>query len=94
MDAKQNKLKQLDLLGGLGAAALGAGLALLFADQLKLYAVPGLLIGILAHSYAMFAKGRLERQAKGKQPKWAIVAEWACWFMLSALLFYVVAGLY
>ena len=91
MDAKQNKLKQLDLLGGLGAGVLGAGIALLFASSLAPYAVPALLVGILAHGYAMFAKGRLERQAQAEQPKWARVAEWVCWFMLAGLFIYVAA---
>lgn len=89
MDAKQNKLKQLDLLGGLGAGVLGAGLALLFANWLEPYAVPALLVGIVAHGWAMFAKGRLERQEQVEQPKWASIAQWACWLLLAGLFVYV-----
>ncbi|WP_194725310.1 hypothetical protein [Noviherbaspirillum malthae] len=89
MDINYERIKRLDLLGGVGAGVLGAGIALLFASSLQPFAVPALLIGILAHGWAMYAKGKLVRQAKVEQPKWVIVAEWACWLMLTGLVFYV-----
>lgn len=92
MEKKQNKLKQLDLLSGLGAGVLGAGIALLFAYRLESYALPILLVGLIAHGWAMFAKGRVELQAQIERPKWAVAAEWACWLLLAALSVYLVAG--
>ena len=89
MDSNQTRLKQLDLLGGLGAGILGAGLALVFAQWLEPFAIPALLVGILSHGWAMFAKSTLERQARMAQPRWAIAAEWVCWTMLVALTGYV-----
>jgi Mn2+/Fe2+ NRAMP family transporter len=94
VEKKQNRLKRLDLLSGLGAGVLGAGIALSFAYRLESYAVPILLVGLIAHGWAMFAKGRLERQAQIERPKWTVVAEWACWLLLAALGIYLVAGVF
>lgn len=44
--ASQERLKQLELLGGLGGAVLGAGIALLFAEWLLPYALPAVFIGV------------------------------------------------
>jgi hypothetical protein len=89
MDNNLNRIKRLDLLGGIGAGVLGAGLALLFANSLQRFAVPALLIGIAAHGWAMFAKSRLERQASIRLPRWAELAERACWVLLAVLGLYV-----
>ena len=89
MGNKLHRIKQLDLLGGLGAGFLGAGLALLFASHLQRFSVPALLVGIAAHGWAMFAKSRLERQAGIDLPRWARVAEWLCWLLLAGLILYV-----
>lgn len=89
MDGSSNQTKRLDLLSGVGAGVLGAGIALLLAPWLRPFAVPALLIGILAHGWAMYAKGKLERQANIQQPKWAVIAEWLCWLMLTGLIVYV-----
>jgi len=85
----ENKIKRLELLGGLGAGILGAGIALLFAEYLRQFAVPALLLGIVSHGYAMFQKSRLERLDGINQPAWADVAEKICWVMLAALVLYV-----
>jgi hypothetical protein len=89
MGSKLDRIKRLDLLGGLGAGFLGAGLALLFASHLQRLSVPALLVGIAAHGWAMFAKGRLERQAGTDLPRWAKVAEWVCWLLLAGLILYL-----
>lgn len=86
MDGDARKLKQFELLGGVGAAILGAGAALLFARWLLPYTVPVLIVGIVTHGWAMFAKGRLERKVNEVQPWWATAAEWACWIMIAALI--------
>lgn len=89
MDSNLNRLKRLDLLSGFGAGVLGAGLALVFAQWFEPFAIPILLIGILTHGWAMFAKSKLESQAMMEQPKWTVVAEWVCWTMLVGLSAYV-----
>lgn len=93
MGSKLDRIKQLDLLGGLGAGFLGAGLALLFASHLQRLSVPALLVGIAAHGWAMFAKSRLERQAGMDLPRWAKAAERLCWLLLAGLILYVGAML-
>jgi hypothetical protein len=45
--------------------------------------------GMVAHDWAMFAKGRLERKLQETQPWWVAAAEWVCWIMIAALIFYV-----
>ena len=50
MDGDARKLKQLELLGGVGAGILGAGAALVFARWLLPYAVPVLIVGVATHS--------------------------------------------
>lgn len=94
MVRESNRLKQLDMMGALGAAILGAGVALLFQEWLLPYAVPAVLVGMAAHGWAMFAKRRLERQAQVLQPAWERVAYWICWAMLIGLLGYVAVQLF
>lgn len=89
MDGNASKLKQLELLGGVGAGILGAGVALLFARWVLPYAVPMLVVGMVTHGWAMFTKVRLEREAHEVQPRWATASEWACWIMIAALIFYI-----
>ncbi|OWW22629.1 hypothetical protein AYR66_27140 [Noviherbaspirillum denitrificans] len=84
-----DKIKRLELLGGIGAGVLGAGLALLFATYLQQFAIPALLLGVVSHGWAMFQKTRLERQEGLYQPAWADAAEKACWLMLVSLVLYV-----
>lgn len=85
----QNRLKRLELLGGIGAGVLGAGLALLFAKWLYPFAIPALLAGIACHGWAMFQKSRLEQQLGVVQPAWVDWAERACWIMLSSVVLYI-----
>jgi hypothetical protein len=93
MGSKPDRIRQLALLGSLGAGFLGAGLALLFASHLQRFALETLLVGIAAHGWAMFAKSRLERQAGMHLPPWARAAEWICWLMLAGLILYVITVL-
>lgn len=85
----ENRIKRLELLGGLGAGILGAGVALLFADFLQQFAIPALLLGMVSHGWAMFRKGRMEQHAGIVQPRWADVAEWVCWAMMAGLFVYI-----
>lgn len=92
MDTTQWRLKKLELLGGLGAGILGAGIALVFVRWLQPYALPMLIVGILAHGWAMLARNRLERQTNVAVPTWEKVAAWICWLMIAGLIIYVIAA--
>jgi hypothetical protein len=85
----QNRIKRLELLSGVGAGVLGAGIALLLAKWLEPYAVPALLLGIATHGWAMFQKSRAERDAGAPQPTWTVITEWICWALLAALTTYM-----
>ena len=89
MDRHRNRLKQLDMMGALGAAVLGAGVALLFSEWLLPFAVPAALVGIAAHGWSMYAKHQLERQSNIFQALWETVAFRVCWLLLVALIAYV-----
>lgn len=90
MDTGQRRWKQLELLSGLGAGILGAGMALMLVQWLQPFALPLLMVGIVSHGWAMLAKKRVERQANMQQPTWAKVAEWACWVMIVGMIAYVI----
>lgn len=56
-------VKRAELLSSLGAAVLGAGLALQFGRGLVPNAVAILLAGLFAHAGGMFLKHRIEGEA-------------------------------
>lgn len=85
----QDRIKRLELLSGLGAGVLGAGLGLLFAEWLEPYAVPALMLGIVTHGWAMFQKSRAEQGAGDAQPAWSVSTEWICWALLALLVIYI-----
>lgn len=86
------RIKRAELLGGVGALALGAGLGLLLSSFLKPYTVPLLAVGLLAHAWGMFDKHRLEAAAPGARPRWAESLYWVCWAALLLLLVYLAAS--
>lgn len=89
MEREQSLIKRLELLGGLGAGVLGAGIGVLFAAWLSPYAIAILAVGGAAHGWAMFAKKRIERGSGVEQPRWEIVAYWTCWLMLAGLFVFI-----
>ena len=76
--------KGAEILSTVGAAFLGAGLALLLQRWLATAAVPLLLVGIAAHGYGMFARRRLESRAGVHFARWEQALYWGCWFALAA----------
>lgn len=89
----QARLKQLELLGGLGGAVLGGGVALLFAEWLRPYALPAVVIGLVAHGWAMLQKHRMEvSDGNAKPPAWETAAYWGCWLLIGGLGSYIALG--
>lgn len=84
-----SQLKRAEVLSGVGAGVLGAGLALLFAHALAPYAVPLLLVGLLSHGWGMYAKHRLEAAEGVGVPRWAAWLYGACWVLLVLLGLYI-----
>jgi hypothetical protein len=87
-----SKIKKADLLSSAGAGALGAGLALLFAEALKPYGATILVVGLIAHGLGMFQKHQLERQETSVRSWWVEVLYWLCWLALGGLLLVIVRG--
>lgn len=88
-NTNQSEIKRLNLLGGIGAGVLGGGLALLFSEWLKPFTIPALVLGIVAHGWAMFQKSRLEQLDGIASPRWAEIAERVCWLTLAGLVLYI-----
>ena len=63
-------VKQAELLSSIGTGVLGAGIALLLANQLVSYAVPIILLGLLSHAAGMFQKHGLEQQSEVVRVWW------------------------
>ena len=87
-----SRLKRAELLSGVGAGVLGAGLALLFARPLERYAVPLLLLGLISHGWGMYAKHRLEVADGVELPPWAAWLYWGCWVLLVGAGLYIALG--
>jgi len=80
------RIKRAELLSSIGAGVLGAGIALLLATILARYAVPILLLGLVAHSVGMFQKHRFEQSGERARVWWVEALYWLCWLGLAALL--------
>ena len=85
-----SRVKKAELLYSIGAGVLGAGIALLLANQLASYAVPILLLGLLSHAAGMFQKHGLERQDEVVRVWWVEALYGFCWLGLAALLLFVI----
>ena len=84
------RVKRAELLSSLGAGVLGAGIALLLPNQLALYAIPILLLGLISHAVGMSQKHGLEQQGEAVRVWWAEALYWLCWLALAALLAWIV----
>jgi len=76
--------KAAGLASGLGAILLGAGLALLAPDALRMHALPILVVGGAVHGIGMTIQHRLESHDRPATP-WERALFWACWVGLGAL---------
>jgi hypothetical protein len=92
MNARNSYTEQrarFELLGGTGAAVLGAGVGLLFRQALAPLTVPLLIVGLVTHGLAMWAKHRLDSAKLNAMPPWTRWAYWACWLLLAGLVVYL-----
>jgi len=80
------RTNRAELLSSVGAGVLGAGLALLFAEALKPYAVTILLVGLLAHAWGMYQKHQLDSQRASIRVWWVEALYWLYWLAVAALL--------
>jgi polyferredoxin len=85
---ERNSIRKAEILSVTGAAALGAGLALLLERWLSPVAVPLLVLGALTHGFAMLQRRRLEEHAGVARAAWEGPAYWLCWIALVAILLY------
>lgn len=92
MHGRSTAAKDADLASGLGAIALGAGLALVAPAALQAYAVPLLFAGLLVHGLGMTLKYRLEGREEAPL-WWERVLFWLCWACLALLGLWIVVGM-
>lgn len=83
-------IKGAELASGLGAIALGAGLALVLPDWLRSFAVPLLFGGLVVHGAGMTLKHRWESR-RGSQRAWERGLFWLCWACLAGLALWMAA---
>ncbi len=84
-------IKSAELMSGLGAIVLGAGLALVAPLSLRAYAVPLLAFGLLVHGVGMTLKFRFENR-DGPPRWWERILFWSCSFVLAVLGLWVAVG--
>jgi hypothetical protein len=75
----------------LGGIVLGAGLALVLPDWLRLYAIPLLVAGVVVHGVGVTLKYRLETR-EGLPVWWARSLFWGCWACLFGLGSWIAAA--
>lgn len=84
-NAHRGRAEAADLASGLGAIALGAGLALLAHVALAPYALHLLVIGLIVHGGGMTLKNRWENDER-ELHLWEQALFWLCWLLLAALV--------
>jgi hypothetical protein len=87
--ARGDTLARAELLSAVGAGVLGGGLALLFRRALEPHAPAITLVGLAMHSWGMYWRRRLDRQAGAGRARWEEIAYWLCWAALLVLAVYM-----
>ena len=82
-----SRQKRIDLASAGGAGILGAAMGAAAAQHLASYAALLVVIGMVLHGWAMFARRRLE--ADVELPMWANALYWMCWMALIALTLWI-----
>jgi hypothetical protein len=90
MDETRSRLKQAELLSTVGAAVLGAGLALMLERWLAGFGTALLVAGLATHGWGMYARRRLEKASEVPRASWEDALYWLCWAALAALAVYIV----
>lgn len=85
-----SRVKRAELLSSIGAGVLGGGIALMLATVLERFALPILLLGIVAHTVGMTQKHSLEQQGEHVRMAWSEALYWSCWVLLAALALFIV----
>jgi hypothetical protein len=84
MSGPSGATKAAELASTLGAAVLGAGLALMAPTALRTHAAPVLIGGVVMHGLGMTLKHRLESR-NGPPLWWERSLFWLCWACLAGL---------
>lgn len=84
-------IKGAELVSGLGAIVLGAGLALVLPEWLRTYAIPLLIGGVLVHGVGMTLKYRFDSRV-GQALWWERTLFWLCWALLAMLAIWIAAA--
>jgi hypothetical protein len=83
--------KGAELVCGLGAVVLGAGLALVLPQWLRSYALLLIAGGVITHGLGMTLKYRLEAR-DGAPLWWERALFWLCWGCLAGLGIWLAAA--
>ena len=89
--ALRSRRNQAELLSTVGAAVLGAGVALLLERWLAPFAVLIAVVGLAVHAWGMFNKHRIESSEKVQRTPWEPYVYWTCWLVLAGLITYIAA---
>lgn len=88
----RNQIKNAELLSLIGACLAAGGIALFLQAWLEPFKLLLLLGGLAVHATAMIYRRRLERAAGHVLTRWERWLYWACWLILTALVFYILAA--
>ena len=81
----RSRMRGAEVLSTVGAAVLGAGIALMFADALRAIAWQAALLGGISHAAGMLLRHRLDATQPVIRAQWETPLYWACWVGLAAL---------
>jgi hypothetical protein len=83
-------LRLAETTSAVGAGVLGLGLGVVLAAYLRKVGWPVLLTGLLAHTWGMTDKRRLESANGSPRLWWATSLYWFCWLCIIAIVAYVI----